>query len=869
MGQVFRARDTKLDRDVAIKILPEAFVHNTERLARFQREAKTLASLNHPNIAAIYGLEESAGMTALVMELVEGDDLSQRIARGAIPFDEALPIAKQIAEALEAAHEQGIVHRDLKPANIKIRSDSTVKVLDFGLAKALEPAAGSAPSLSQSPTITTPAMTQAGMILGTAAYMSPEQAKGRPVDQRTDVWAFGCVLYEMLTAKRAFEGDSVSDTLAAVLRSEPNWNALPAETTSSTRMVLRQCLERDPKRRLSDVSDAVLVIEDFGDPLASEPRVIPPQRNGAKHRAGWALALISTVLAVGLAVPYLRGPAPAPPVRFSITLPPNVVLTSNANQTVSVISPDSRRVVFVAGLSGGSLQLWVRRLDALDARPLPGTDFAMLPFWSPDSQSIGFFSNGKLKVISAEGGSVRTLCDAPAPRGASWSKAGIIVFAPGATGGLLQVHDTGGQPAPVTTIDKSGATTSHRYPSFLPDGRHFTYLVQSVTNEVWLVSLDGGPAKRLLTADSQAEYTPPGYLLFVRQGALYAQRFDARTGITSGEPTQVPVGGGIYPDVNGYASFSAADNGVLAYRTGRQALTTQLTWYDRAGRLIERAGQPGAYRNPKLSPDGERVALEVVDPQGHNQDIWILELPRGMLSRLTFDPHNDIYPVWSPDSSRIAFGSDRDAGKFAIYEKQANGSTGEQLVLQSGNETAAPYSWSPDGRFIIFRSLMSGFFSLGVLTVGDKAQARVRDPSPFNQTEGQVSSDGRWIAYHSNESGRYEVYVQTFPSRGGKWQISTDGGSHPAWRGDGRELYYYSRDGQLMAVPISSNARSLQAGPATPLFNIRMLNGPNVSGGFRMQYDVASDGNRFLINVPIDDAAPAITLVLNWTALGK
>ena len=710
------------------------------------------------------------------------------------------------------------------------------------------------------------------MILGTAAYMSPEQAKGRPVDKRTDVWAFGCVLYEMLTAKRAFDGDSVSDTLAAVLRSDPNWNALPAETTASTRMVLRQCLERDPKRRLSDVSDAVLVIEDFGNPPASEPRVIPPQRNGALQRAGWALALISTVVAVGLAVPYLRSPAPAPPVRYSITLPPNVVLTSNASQTVSVVSPDGRRVVFVASLSGGSLQLWVRPLDALDARPLAGTDFAMLPFWSPDSQSIGFFSNGKLKVISAEGGSVRTLCDAPAPRGASWSKAGIIVFAPGATGGLFQVPDTGGQPAPVTTIDKSGAITSHRYPSFLPDGRHFTYLAQSVTNEIWLGSLDGGPAKRLLTADSQAEYASPGYLLFVRQGALYAQHFDARAGTTSGDPTQVPVGGGIYPDLNGYAPFSAADNGVLAYRTGQRALTTAARMVnDRAGKLIEKAGQPGAYRNPKLSPDGKRAALEVVDPQGHNQDIWILELASGMLSRLTFDPHNDIYPVWSPDSSRIAYGSDRDAGRFALYEKPANGSTGEQLVLQSGSETAAaaPYSWSPDGRFIIVRSFMSGFFSLGVLTVGDKVQVRVFDPSPFNQTEGQVSSGGRWIAYHSNESGRYEVYVQTFPSPGGKWQISTDGGSHPTWRGDGRELYYYSRDGQLMAVPISSNATSLQVGPAMPLFNIRMLNGPNVSGGFRMQYDVASDGNRFLIDVPIDDAPPAITLALNWMALGS
>jgi eukaryotic-like serine/threonine-protein kinase len=871
MGEVYRARDLKLNREVALKLLPEQFALDPDRAARFKREAELLASLNHPNIAAIYGREDSAPTQALVLELVEGPTLADRIAEGPIPVGEALPIARQIADALDAAHEHGVIHRDLKPGNIKLRPDGTVKVLDFGLAKLNDPTVSnvaSAPSaLSLSPTITNVSMmTGVGLLLGTAAYMSPEQAKGRAVDKRADIFAFGCVLYEMLTGRRAFAGDDVSDTLAFVLTKDADWNELPASTPQSIRKLLRRCLEKDRRRRLADVADARLEIDEAL--TAPSPAVDGPSNavgsNRRREPIAWAIAAVLFATSIGLAIPYFRStPSEASSTRFTVSPPQNVALINGTNQLVSVLSPDGRRVAFIAP-SGGSPLLWVRSFDRLDAQPLAGTENALLPFWSPDGRTIGFFANNKLKTVSANGGPVQSLCDVPGGRGGAWNRDGVIVFSPNNAGGLLRVSAAGGQPTPLTTVQ--GGVISHRFPSFLSDGRRFVYFVYP-SNEIWLGSLDGTSSTRLLSADSQAQYAPPGYLLFARQGTLMAQPFDEHRAVTTGDA--VPFVEQVVADSNFYAPFSASNNGTIAYRTGLASQVTQLTWFDRDGKPLGIAGQPGNYRNPLLAPDGTRIALEMSDAQGRNQDIWLLELARGVLTRFTFDPHNDVNPVWSPDGTRIAFGSDREGGFFGIYEKQANGATGERLVLKSSSGNPIPYSWSPDGKFILHRAIVGGAFNTGFLSmVGDGKSQVFQQQSSFSQTLGQVSPDGRWIAYQSNESGRYEIYVQTFPAPGGKWQISRDGGFSPKWRADGKEIFYYAADGRLMAAPVTGNNAALDVGTAVPLFKARILLGPTAAVGFRQQYDVTPDGKRFLINVPIDDSAAAssITVVLNWPA---
>ena len=721
MGEVYRATDTSLSRQVAIKVLPEAFAQDADRLARFEREAKTLAALNHPNIAQIHGLEKSSGITALVMELVEGDDLSERIAKGAIPLDEALPIAKQIAEALEAAHEQALIHRDLKPANVKVRADGVVKVLDFGLAKAMEPPgamSAMAVSVSQAPTMTTPAMmTGVGMILGTAAYMSPEQARGKTVDKRADIWTFGCVLYEMLTGARAFAGDDVSDVLASVLAREPDWARLPADVPPAVRTLLQSCLVKDPRRRIADISTALFVLDKLGGAAnlaapAVTTSVASAPSSAPRGRLVWMAAFaVAVFVAATLTVPTVRHlretPPPAPPaIRLSVAPPQNVTFGNGSGTTIPAVSPDGRRVAFVAARAGVPL-LWVRSLDALEAQPLPGTDGAIAPFWSPDSRALGFFAavGTTLKTIDASGGPVRTLGNVPKSRGAAgtWSPDGVIVFG-SQSGGLFTVSANGGAPTPLTTPDAAQGDTAHRFPSFLPDGRHFLY-VAIPSNTILLGSLDSKETTRLLTADSQAVYVAPGSLLFVRQGTLVAQPFDARRGTLTGEA--VPIAEQVLPDVIGAAAFAASSSGVLAYRTGTASVLTQLTWVDRAGRPLGPVGPPGRYRNPELSPDGTRVAVEATDPQGQAQDIWIVELARGVTSRFTFDPGNDMFPAWSPDGTQIMFGSDRGGGVPHLYQKRADGVGAEEPVLKSRIDMA-PNSWAPDGRSVVYRTSANG-----------------------------------------------------------------------------------------------------------------------------------------------------------------
>jgi serine/threonine protein kinase len=869
MGEVYRATDTNLKRRVALKVLPVSVAADADRLARFQREAEVLAALNHPNIAAIYGLERSGPTTALVMELVEGDDLSQRIARGAISLDEALSIAKQIADALEAAHDQGIIHRDLKPANIKVREDGTVKVLDFGLAKLVEaPGAGSsAVGLSQSPTMTSPAMmTGLGMLLGTAAYMSPEQARGKVVNKRADIWAFGCVLYEMLAGKRAFEGEDVSETLAAVLRADPDWDLAPRRC----RNLLKRCLEKDPKRRLRDIGDAWPVLEaETHAPVSAHHVGI--QRGAWFWIAAAALfAVIATLLAV---VHFLEKPSTPERVRFQVSPPEN-----SAFNGVFSLSPDGRRLAFITTDSQSRTLLWVHSLDSGESRSLGSASGS--PFWSPDSRFIGFEANGKLKKVGASGGPVETVCDVPTGTWGSgaWNQTDEIVFGV-LNGPLFRVLAAGGAPSPLTTLDRSRQEVAHSRPRFLPDGRHFLYLRSSSVPEVsgiYVASLDVAPqqqsAKRLIgtqygpvfAASSDQRY---GQLLFLRDGTVMAQLLDIRRLELAGEA--VPVAEDVGNN-NSFGSFSASTTAALAYRSSTAA-NSRLTWFDRRGNVLDPVANPGSAFELALSPDARRVATRITE--GGNDDIWLLDFARGTRTRFTVDPGQEAAPIWSPDGSQIVFVSTRN-GIEDLYRKSSSG--GEEALLYKSNERKFPQDWSRDGRFLLYSSVGSGTdLDLWVLPLEGE-----RKPVPFlktlfSETQGRFSPDSRWIAYTSNESGKAEVYVRPFPASSGggsQWMVSTAGGNQPRWRTDAKELFYVSPDNTLMSVEVSTAAglggQSFQASVPKALFNApMMLFGAGIVPANTHRWDVTGNGQRFLINaaLPNTNSVP-ITVVLNWQA---
>ena len=857
MGQVFRARDTRLDRDVAIKILPEAVAHDADRLARFRREAKTLASLNHPNIAGIHGLEESAGVFALVMELIEGEDLSLRIARVGIPIDEALPIAKQIADALEAAHDQGIVHRDLKPANVKIRAGRTVKVIDFGLAKFSEPESA-ATALTQSPTMM---VSSPGVVLGTAAYMSPEQARGKPVDARTDIWAFGCVVYEMLTGRPAFSGETITDILGSIVKSDPNWNALPRETPPAIRRLLKRCFAKDPGERLHAIADARLEIVEAGRELTSGSPVLAALSK--PNPIPWAIALVGLAAAAAMAVPAVRyfratPPTPSEPpptLRLEVSTPPTFDPISMA------ISPDGRRLTFVSS-DNGTPRLWLRPLDSATAQPLPGTEGAVYPFWSPDSRTIGFGAGGKLKRIDIGGGQPQELTDTPGYRGGAWSREGVIVFAT-SSAGLRRVAASGGEVSAATKLDLR--EVNHRFPQFLPDGRHFIFFSQGgsiETNGMNLGSLDSTESKRLTQADAVAGFLPPDYVVYSRQGSLVARRIDLTAGALVGDAVTVTDRVGSDGAV-GAGAFSVSVTGVVAYRTtglGRR----QLVWFDRTGRRTGVVGSPDANspQYPELSRDGQRVAVDRTEL--NNRDVYQIDLARGEPTRFTFDSNIDATPIWSPEGSRIAFRTSRK-GVYDLYRKSANLEGTETLLFESA-DAKAPNSWSPDGHHILFMNLGRDTQNdLWILPVGESASESKPWPivqTPADEMQGVFSPDGKWIAYQSNADGPFQIYVQPFPGPGGKRQISQTGGTSPRWRRDGQELYFISPDGKLMAAPIRALGSTLESGTPVALFQPQLgTNG--LAGNIRPQYDVAPDG-RFLMNVMTEEIISPITLILNW-----
>jgi Tol biopolymer transport system component len=861
MGQVYRATDIKLKRQVAIKILPPSVAGDHDRLARFQREAEVLASLNHPHIAAIYGLHEGADTTALVMELVEGEDLSQRLARGPIRIDEALPIASQIADALEAAHERGIIHRDLKSANIKVRRDDTVKVLDFGLAKPLAPeGAGAPPDVMTSPTITSPAMTELGMILGTAAYMSPEQARGRAVDKRADIWAFGCVLYEMLTAKRPFDGDTIVDVLSAVTRLEPDFDALPPEVPVRVRRVLQLCLRKDVRQRPQAMGDVRLALD--GAFETEVPSAAASARSAPRERLAWAACGLALLAATALAVPavrYWREPGPKPlSGRFNLSLP------EYAN---FALSPSGRLLAYTS-TEGSAKRLWIRPLDSLEGRAILGTDDADLPFWSPDEEHLGFFAEGKLKKVGVSGGLAETLSDAPTPRGGTWNRDGVIVFAPNILGPLFRVSENGGAPVPVTT--SADPNYSHRYPEFIAGGNRFLFLIDTgsqATSGMYVGSLDGAAPTRVLSDTSHAVYLPPatgaraGTLLFRRQTTLVALPFDGETLQAAG--AAVPVAQDVHQGafVN-FGAFAASDTGVLVYRATNVSQRQSLTWIDRAtGRQTATTIDAPVLESLALSPNESQVAI-TVRSSPTSSDIWLHDLQRGVPTRFTFGPGRRRWPVWSSDGRSIVFVV-ATGGAFGndFFRKPSNGGAEEKIVRPGSNGT--PLDISPDGKLLLYSATGSDTKDdLWLLPLqGQPTPAKYLE-GPSDERHAQFSPDGRWIAYASDETGRFEVYVQAAPAAGSKRQISTQGGSRPRWRRDGKELYYLSPEGKLMVVPVTLAAGTLRVGAAERLFDLPLAPGNNRA----FLYAPAANGQKFLASGLPEGSMQPVTVWMNWMA---
>jgi serine/threonine-protein kinase len=858
-GEVYRARDTKLDREVAIKVLPEEFVADEERLARFEREAKLLASLNHPNIAGIYGFEEAGGVKALALELVEGPTLAERIARGPIPVDETIAIAKQVAEALEAGHEAGVIHRDLKPANIKLREDGTVKVLDYGLAKALE---GETPAtsdieLSQSPTLTRQG-TQIGVILGTAAYMSPEQAKGKRVDKRTDVWAFGVVLFEMLTGRQLFRGDDVSSTLAKVIERDPDLSSLPAETPASVRRLIGRSLRKDRSRRTPDIASARLELDDAlsGSEEASFAATAGTTRQGLWQRPLPAAAALILALAFGgLAAWSLKPALPRSRAHLAISLPDSRALDNREGVSALALSPDGASVVY-AGRTGAATQLFVRPMHQFETTPIAGTEGAHSPVFSPDGQWVAFFAAGKLKKVAVAGGPVTSLADAPLGLGASWGPDGSIVYCPDQWGeGLWRVPAAGGDAEALTQPDSEAGESLHALPHHLPGGDVLLFASfkgpSPANAAVEALSIRTGERRVLVQGATQGRYTAPGNLVYGSSGTLLVAPFD-RVKLAVLGPALPVLEGVLNSSYSGAAHFDFADDGTLVYMpTDTVHDERSLVAVDREGVVRSLIDARHPYEDMALSPDGRRLALTL---EGPSWNIWILELARGTLTRLTLENDNRD-PYWTPDGERVVYTSFRN-GRYGIFEKSADGS-GPEEQLTSSKHLQSPESWTPDGRALAFTQWSPETHTdIWVMPRGADAasESQLIVATNFLEAVATFSPDGRWISYESAESGRLEVYVQPYQGPGGRVQVSTNGGDTAVWARDGRELFYRNGD-EMMVVPIETEP-SFTAGTPRVLFRGRYLNTGR-------DYDVSPDGDRFYM---IQESAPAteIRVIQNW-----
>jgi serine/threonine protein kinase/Tol biopolymer transport system component len=859
MGEVYQAHDTKLGRDVAIKVLPEAFAHDPERLSRFQREAKMLAALNHPNIATIHGLEQSGGTSYLVMELVSGETLADRVKAGPLSIEEALKIAVQISEALEAAHEKNIIHRDLKPANVKVTPEGKVKVLDFGLAKAFEGDASN-DDMGNSPTLSR-AATMQGVILGTAAYMSPEQARGKSCDKRTDIWAFGCVLFELLTGKHAFHGEATTEILAAVLKEDPDWKAIPPSTPVKVRELLGRCMQKNLRQRLHDAADARIEIEEaLVSPAAAEPAVATKSiRLFRRRELILGLGALLLVAAISALVGWNLRPSPLQPVtRTVINLPSGQQLSGLESGPAVALSPDGTHLAYV-GRQGENQQIYLRAMDSLESKAIPSTEGGVNPFFSPDGQWVGFFAGGKLKKISVNGGAALTLGDVSIPLGASWSSQAMIAFTPASAGALQLVSEAGGAPQPLTRL---GTTeVNQRWPDFLPGGKAVLFSAGATTTnwnnaQVAVQPLGAGERRNLIQGATHPRYAPSGHLIYAQGGNLMAVPFDSQRLTVTG--SAVPVAEGVRESpVTGAAQYSFSKTGSMVYIAGDiQSAQRRLVWVSRNGTEQALAAPARTYVFPRLSPDGGRVAVSIEEQDTQS---WLYDVSRETLTRFTFGGSTNYDAIWTPDGKRIAFQSNRE-GPVNIFWQLADGSGGLERLTTS-DSLQAPTSWSPDGQLIAFVEInpITGY-DIWVLRMGDrKAQPFLQ--TPFLESSPRFSPDGRWLAYVSDESGPREIYVQPYPGPGGKWQISTEGGTEPVWNPNGRELFY-RRGGKMMAVEITTQP-SFAVGKPKLLFEGPYLPTPATFSN----YDVSPDGQRFLMLKPVEQAQAAptqINVVLNW-----
>ena len=890
MGEVYRARDTRLGRTVAIKVLAADLMNRSELRDRFEREAQTISQLNHPHICTLHDVGHQDGIDYLVMEFLEGQTLAARLERGPIPPAEALRIAVEIGDALDKAHRQGVVHRDLKPANVMLTKNGG-KLLDFGLAKlrtSETPIAVSATALPTDPKN----LTAAGTILGTLQYMSPEQLEGKDADARSDVFAFGATLYEMLTGRRAFQGKTQVSLMAAILEHDPpSLSSLLPILPTSLDNVVQVCLAKDPEERWQSMRDVVKQLQRLSQKSAEVPGVLaaPASR---RERYLWiavasAFLIATVVLVVRIA---FETPPDTPLIRFEIEPPPDAAFTANIPRFS--ISPDGRYVVFAARAGSDKEQLWLRRLDSPESKPIPGTEGTseelapQSPFWSPDSRYVAWFvsssntagGNSKLKKVDVQGGPVQTLCELPSNNlGGTWNSEGIILVSTQDTNGIQRLLSNGGMPEQVTTLDKAQNELAHLWPYFLPDGRHFLYQAQTAKREetaIYLASLDSNDRKILLRSDKWAQFTRPNLLLFMRGNALMAQAVNLKTFELTGEPALLA------PTIdwisNGRGGFSVSDRGVLVYHAGfsqgvgaRTTANRQMTWMDRTGKNNAQLGDPINSNTVSLSTDGKRVAF--LESSGGTSDIWIYNVDQGLKSRLTTDPANDVDPVWSPDGSQIVFRSNREAQQpDAIYLKQSNGAVAEELLLRpEQGARISPLDWSLDGRMILFRQSKGAANDLWVLPLFGDRKPFPYLVDPFNKGNAVFSPNGRWVAYASNESGGSQLFVQSFPDPSkGKWQVSTAGGFAPRWRGDGRELYYLEAASKVIAIAVKTDG-DFEAGKPTVLFEIPVVGPASPGGGPGTVYDVSPDGQRFLVSVPsggLSSVSTPLTVTLNWTS---
>jgi Tol biopolymer transport system component len=867
MGEVYRAADTRLNRTVAIKVLAAGIADDPARRERFEREARSISSLTHPHICALYDVGRQDDIEFLVMEFVEGDTLEKRLGAGPLNVDLALDYATQIAGALDHAHSRGIVHRDLKPSNIMVAKQG-VKLLDFGLAKTVAAHSILESSSSVRTVLGTKTITGEGTILGTLHYMAPEQLEGRAVDARTDIFAFGAVLCEMLTGRKTFEGASQASVIAAILN-----NAPPSLTTSQPGMSpaldrsVRKCLAKDPADRWQTARDLMSELAWIRASTGAQPSMAPvaDRRQRVKRRVWIAGGLLLVLALLATFILFLIRPrqsaAEAVPIQF--TVPPPEGSSFLACNNCMAVSPDGRHLVVVAASPDGGDQLWVRSLDSVATRALPGTDGARGPFWSPDSRAVGFVVNGKLKRIDLSGNNLQTIGDVSASQGATWSREGIVLFSSNTAGGvgLARVSISGGAISPATTLDARRAEIAHSWPQFLPDGRHFLYRIKSQKEEftgIYVGSLDSPDRTRLVDADANPAYAAPGYLIYGTGGSVLAQMFDVATSRLSGVPVVVAQQVSYNPS-SGRSAFSASQ-AVLTYQ---QIRDTELRWFDRSGNALDVVAPAGHYLDPSISPDGKRLAAIRVDPDVGRSHVWLFDVARRSSSPFTSGPTSDRSPIWSPDGGLIAFASKRSAG-FDIYQKSSTRTDGAEDRLDL---PGFPLGWSPDGRFMVCQHQGTGPSqpdTLEILFLGD-GRSRLSQPAQtFVGGQGQLSADGHWLAYMSEETGRSEVYVRAFPSAEGRTQVSLEGGVQPKWRRDGKELFYLAPDRRLMAVAVKADSAFI-AGVPTALFTTR-TEASTVFNVGRNEYDVTANGDRFLMNVPAEGTSSPITVVVNWVA---